>query len=126
MLDDYGSLSVRLYTASGALPVADALVRISGADEDNRFVFYSLVTDNDGTTPILELPAPSKEYSMTPDPEYAPYSTYDVEVLADGYATKHIRGIPVFSGVHSLLPVSMLPHNSDFNVPNTSSAQVTF
>lgn len=113
MLDDYGTLSVRSYTAGGALPVADALVNVVGAEEDNRFVSYSVITDVDGATPVLKLPAPSKEFSMTPTPSSTPYSMYDIEILAEGYLPKQISGVPVFQGVYSLLPVSMLPHNDD-------------
>lgn len=115
MLDDYGTLSVRTYTAGGALPVSDALVNVKGTDENNRFVSYSLFTDVDGATPVLKLPAPSKELSMTPTPDSEPYSMYDVEILAEGYLPKRINGVPVFPGVYSLLPVSMLPHNDDLD-----------
>lgn len=113
MLDDYGSLSVRAYTAGGALPVANAVVRISGADEENRFVAYSLITDEDGVTRTIELPTYSRESSLTPDPETPPYATYDVEVFADGYVEKRISGVPIFAGVYSLQPVSLLPYSRE-------------
>ncbi len=112
MLDNFGSLSVRTYTAGGALPVANATVRIRGADEDNRFISYSLITDEDGMTVAVELPTYNKELSLTPEPEAPPYATYNIEVFAEGYTPKRIMGVPIFSGVYSLQPVSLLPHSS--------------
>ena len=126
MLDDYGTLSVRSYTAGGAIPVSNALVRIHGAEEENRFISYSLITDEDGMTPIVELPTYSKEFSVIPNPAGKPYSIYNIEILAEGYLPKRISGIPIFSGVYSLLPVSLLPegrnsvteNNSDITIPD--------
>ena len=72
MLDDFGTLSVRTYTASDALPVSGAAVRIFGAEEANRFSVHSLITDNDGVTPTVTLPAPNRRYSLAPNPNETP------------------------------------------------------
>ena len=121
MLDDFGSISVRAYTASGALPVADATVRISGAEEANRDVIHSLITDRDGITPTVILPAPLKEFSETPNPREAPYAIYDIEVSKDGYFTKKIDSVPIFSGVYSLQPVSMIPDGQNvYDIPKNN------
>ena len=50
MYTEFGNLTVRAYTAGGGLPVADAIVRINGAEEANRFVTYTLFTNRDGST----------------------------------------------------------------------------
>ena len=121
MLDDFGSISIRAYTASGALPVADATVRIMGAEEANRDVIYSLLTDTDGITPTVNLPAPSKALSESPAPDESPYSIYDVEIFAEGYLPKRISSIPIFPGVYSLQPISMIPHgNGDDDLPKNN------
>ncbi len=109
MLNSEGSLTVRIYTAGGALPVSGALVRIKGAQEDNRFVSYTLVTDRDGLIPKVALPAPSVNYSLSPRAAEAPYSLYDVEISADGYYTKRINGLTVFSGIDSVQLVNLIP-----------------
>lgn len=129
MLDDFGSLSVRAYTAGGALPIADASVTITGAEEDNRDIVYILFTDNDGVTESVKLPAPSREYSQSPNPSQAPYAVYDIEISADGYLGKRITGVPVFAGVYSIQPIAMIPHtigmadiptkNIDSVIPNS-------
>ena len=58
-----GTLTVRTYTASGALPVKNSLVRITGVDENNRFVDLTLLTDEDGITRLISLPTPDRGFS---------------------------------------------------------------
>ena len=115
MLKSQGKLRIRSYTAGGALPVEGALVRIRGAEESNRQVAYTLITDNDGLTPEVSLPAPLSEFSLAPLPNEVPYSVYDVEISAPGYYTKKISGLTVFPGVTSVQLVNMIP--SSGNLP---------
>lgn len=105
---DFGTLTVRATLAEESLPVPDATVVIRGADEYNRDVLYSLLTNEDGLTPIVSLPAPSPDLSKTPTPSQLPFSKYDVEISKDGYYTKRILEIPVFPGINTSLPVNML------------------
>ena len=113
MLDDFGSLIVRTVTASNALPVVGAVVRIFGAEEGNRNITRSEITDRDGTTRSVSLPAPSKEFSLTPTPTEAPYAIYDIEISADGYYSKRMFSLPVFSGISSLQIVNMIPRGAN-------------
>ena len=109
MLNSSGSLRVRTYAAQGALPVKNAIVRIIGAEENNRLVAFSSITDVDGLSDKFILPAPDVNYSLSPSPEELPYAVYDLEVSADGYYTKRIKGLTVFSGVNSIQLVNMIP-----------------
>ena len=105
-----GALVINTYTGSGAIPVPLSTVRVRGADENNRFIEYSVLTDEDGVSPTISLPTPDVSYSLTPNPKEAPYSNYDIEVIKDGYYTKRIYTVPIFSGITSILPVAMLPY----------------
>ena len=109
MPESSGTLRVRTYTAGGALPVEGAIVRVKGASEDNRLVSFSTVTDVDGLGELFTLPAPSQSLSLAPSPAELPYSLYDLEISADGYYTKTIRGLTVFSGINSIQLVNMIP-----------------
>ena len=113
MLDSEGKLRIRTYTAGGALPVKNALVKIRGAEEENRLIAFTLVTDNDGLTTEVTLPAPNAEYSLSPNPTELPYSIYDVEISAPGYFTKRISGMTVFPGVNSIQLVNMIPRSNE-------------
>lgn len=113
MLDSNGTLRVRTYTAGGALPVKGSVVRIFGADENNKDVVYSLVTDRDGSTQKVILPSPGMDLSMSPSSVLSPYSLYDIEVSAPGYFTKKIYGISVFSNTDSVQEIPMIPEGAE-------------
>ena len=106
--DDFGTLRVRATSASGALPISGAIIHIIGADEENRDFVKSLITDKDGITPKIDLPTPKRSYSLTPEEEETPYAIYDVEAVADGYYTKRIVGVAIFSGINAILPLNMI------------------
>ena len=112
MLDSEGVLRIRAYTAGGALPVEGALVEIRGAEEENSTVVYSVLTDRDGITEPIALPAPSLSYSLSPSPSEKPFALYDVDISAEGYYPKRIVGVSVFSGINSWQNANMIPLGS--------------
>ncbi len=111
MLDKSGTLTVRAYTAGGALPVSDVLIRIFGAEEDNRDIAYSLLTDGDGVTESLTLPAPARELSESPKSKEVPYAVYNIEAQKEGYFYKRLYNVPVFDGINSEQLVNMIPYS---------------
>lgn len=109
MSNSSGTLRVRAYTAEGALPVQNANVKIKGTSEGVELVSFSSLTDNDGLSEVFVLPTPSVEYSLSPNAAELPYSLYDLEISADGYFTKRIKGLTVFPGINSIQLVNMIP-----------------
>ena len=114
-----GTLSIRTYTAGGALPVPGSIIRIIGVDEDNSTIEYSLMTDIDGITPLITLPAPDVLQSQSPSPTEAPFSQYDIVITNEGFYTKKIHNVPIFDGINSIQQVNMIPlsetnNKSDF------------
>ena len=107
--DDFGNLRVKTYTAYEAIPIEEVLVKIYGVDEYNKDEKYSLVTDSDGLTNNVILPAPSRGYSTSPGAKEAPYSVYNVELSKEGFYPKKIENVPIFGGVNAILPIEMLP-----------------
>ena len=107
--NDSGTLIVRTYTAGGALPVAKTVVRISGSDEENRFVEFTLLTDVDGLSPRITLPSPSKSSSLSPGASEQPYAQYNIEISKEGYYPKSINNVALFSGTDTFQPVNMVP-----------------
>lgn len=106
---DTGSLIVKTYTAGGALPVTNSVIRIFGADEENRLIEYSLITDRDGLTERIELPTPPKSTSLTPNQTEFPYAQYTLEISAEGFYPKIINNLVLFSGIQTFQPVNMIP-----------------
>ena len=121
--DKIGSLIVNATSASGALPTSGVVVRIYGADEENRFVRYSIVTDIDGVSRRLDLPAPPKAFSMSPKPSEQPYANYNIEIYADGFYVKRIFNVAVFEGAETVQTVNMIPyriHESGVTYPRNT------
>ena len=72
-------------------------------------ISYSLITDRDGLTESVNLPAPNVDFSLSPSPNEKPYAQYDVEITAPGYYSKIINGLSVFSGIESIQLINMIP-----------------
>lgn len=118
--EDFGTISVITTLANSSLPIEGTLVRVRGAEEENAFIDYSVVTDIDGITEKIRLPAPSLSYSLAPSSPEIPYGLYNVEVRNQGFYTKIIENIPVFSGINTSLPVNMIPspiHKNNIEYP---------
>ena len=104
-----------------AFPVENALVRIRGAAEENRFIEYSRVTDEDGVTEKVYLPTPKLSDSLTPTSPELPYAVYDVQVSKDGYYTSNFYGVTVFPGIYAVLPVNMIPLRENQSESNNTT-----
>ena len=99
-----GFLTVNSRTALGALPVGGACVHVTGDGIDATFY-----TDSSGATGRIVLPAPQPDASLSPEENGAPFSSYDIEVSADGYYTVLSRAVPVFPGITSVQNVNLIP-----------------
>ncbi len=110
-----GYLIVPVSTAGGAVPLAGARVDIRaydaelGSDPATRGdVIASLVTDRDGKTPRVALPAPPREESETPNGK-TPYAFYQAEVFLEGYYRQSYIAIPIFDGITAVQPAVLIP-----------------
>jgi hypothetical protein len=66
-------------------------------------------TNTSGKTISIELDAPLKIYSLTPQKEVRPYSIYSVTVIKSGFQTTTINGVEVFPEETSLQNVFLTP-----------------
>ena len=103
-----GALTVSVSTASGALPVPDALVTIRFADQPRSGVLAVLYTDQSGITPRIPLPAPPAANSESPG-NAVPYATYIIEVDKENFYPRSFSNVPVFANTTSIQPVNLLP-----------------
>lgn len=64
-----GSLKIRAYAASEALPISDLLVIISTIIDNKKIIFFEGSTDSSGMIETLKLPAPlvSSNNLLVPD-----------------------------------------------------------
>lgn len=104
-----GYLIVKVSTASGAIPVEGATVVLQGKEENNSDILISLLTDRDGLSRRVELPAPPKELSNAPNPKQKPFSTYNIEVYKEGYYPQHYSEAPIFEGITAVQNAFVIP-----------------
>lgn len=97
---DKGYLIVTVYKNNVASPISGAQIIIRGDNYEQTFT-----TNESGKTPKIELDAPLKKYSLTPQTEVRPYSIYQVEASKTGYETTIINGVQIFPDVTSLQDV---------------------
>lgn len=104
-----GFINVSVNTASGALPVKDAVVTLYVINEDaDEEALYHLVTDISGKVPTMELPVIYNPQDPSESREYY-FSTYNLRVQAIGYYTHNIMDVRVFPNTTTNFSISLIP-----------------
>lgn len=104
-----GYINVRVNTALGALPVADALVTLYIMDhEGNEEVLYHHISNISGVVPKMTLPVIFNPEDPLESSEYF-FSTYNLRVQAIGYYTQNIMDVRVFSNRATNFNVTLIP-----------------
>ena len=102
----YGRLVVRVSAASGAVPVSGATVIIRSAFPVTTLA--ALVTDESGLTDPFFILTPPIAESLSPGGKQ-PFAEISTEVSADGYFTSSNINIPIYPGITSIQPVTLIP-----------------
>lgn len=106
--DNYGVIIVVARTASGAIPIANALVTISSVIDDAVTVVTSTETGVDGRT--LPIPLPSQPLSNSSKPGGdLPYSLYNIDTDAIGFYSVRNLDVPIYPGITSIQQVELIP-----------------
>jgi hypothetical protein len=107
-VENVGYLVVRVSTARGAIPLANASVSVRGSTPETSNIIYSLSTNSDGITKRIELPTPPLALSKAPG-DTVPYSLWNVDVFMQGYIPVSYQNLPVYPSVVSVQPAVMVP-----------------
>ena len=112
-----GSLIVKVTTARGAIPIGDALVHVSYAEDNDGKILSSAYSDESGNTALISLPAPPKSLSMSPQGPSAarPYALYNIQVEAEGFYPQSYSNVPIFDSITSIQPVDLIPFSENEN-----------
>ncbi len=103
-----GSIKINVVSSIGHIPVDNATVTISYTG-DPESPIETLTTDSSGQTPVVSLPAPPLDLSLTPDATEQPYSEYNISVTAEGYEPVLVSGSEILADELSLQPIIMNP-----------------
>jgi 5-hydroxyisourate hydrolase-like protein (transthyretin family) len=105
--EEVGYINVGVFTASGALPIQDAVVTVYHTyDEGEEHVLYHIVTDESGRVPTMEIPI---EYTGEGQQTNFIYSTYNLRVQAIGYYTVNILDVQVFPNISTDFRINLIP-----------------
>lgn len=107
-LTDSGSLRVILSAARQSIPLADGHISVSCKTKSGETLHYILITDQDGRSPLISLPAPDRSLAQQPQTD-PPYALYDIRIDRDGYVSVLVKNAQVFGGITSIIPVNMTP-----------------
>lgn len=106
---EVGYISVGVFTASGALPVEDAVVTVYILDnQGEENVISHLVSDANGQVPTIELPVIYNRFNPLESSEYF-FSTYNLRVQAINYYTYNIIDFRVFPETTTSFMIELIP-----------------
>lgn len=95
-----GRLVISVFVDNIAIPIKGANIIIHGTNTN-----LEVTTDESGRTAIIELDAPDKAYSLEPQTQIQPFSTYDITVTKEGLGTSTIIGVQIYSDIDSFQKV---------------------
>ena len=121
--NELGYLVVRVSTALGAIPLENATVTLRGNTEESSGVIYSLLSDRDGLTKKVALPAPPRDLSAHPS-QSVPFSSWNVDVFKEGYVPISFTGVPIYSAIVSVQPAVLVPISENFSTQQSYNESI--
>ena len=107
----YGYLRVYVRSSVQARPLAGAAVSIRYTGDPSSSL-EEAVTDSDGRTEAIRLPAPPLEYSLQLG-EPQPYAEYTLDIRAEGYEPLTASGVEILPDVTAVYEASLQPASPD-------------
>jgi len=118
-----GFLGVTTFAAGRILPISGANVYVSQIKDEKEELLYSLVTDENGNTPIVSVDAPDIELSEKPG-NIKPFSVCNIRVVKDGFFRTVIKDVQVFAKRITIQNVDMTPLPESTEGINTTNTFV--
>lgn len=118
--NESGTLKVETFASDRAFGVGSARVMIFLELPSGNVAVFDGITDIDGVSDTVRLPAPPKSISQSPqtgENPRLPYSVYSVYVEHPNYVRAVFTNVPVFSGIESVQPVRMLAKAAGLQEP---------
>lgn len=114
-----GSLKIQAFVSDQSFGIGSARVMVFVELPSGNVAVFDGLTDVDGITQPVILPAPPRSLSQSPGASGArlPYSVYSVYVEHPDFVREVFTNVPVFSGVESIQPVRMLAKSEGLEEP---------
>lgn len=109
-MSEKGKIAVRVYVSQMTIPIEGAAVYIFDYMENGgRRLIAQRKTDKNGQTEPVELNAPNKALSLSPEEDGKPFRSVNIFIEAQGYRSILIEDAQVFSGVTMVQNAEMIP-----------------
>ena len=118
--NESGTLKVETFASDRAFGVGSSRVMIFLELPSGNVAVFDGLTDIDGVSDTVRLPAPPRSISQSPqtgDNPRLPYSVYSIYVEHPAYVRSVFSNVPVFSGVESVQPVRMIAKAAGLQEP---------
>lgn len=117
-MPDSGYIQVQATTSNAEIPLQDVAVTVTAPDGT---AIAMRLTDRNGLTSLIEVPAPEMSASLEPDTGIRPYTPVNVYARLDGFEQTENENLQVFPNtttrlVLQLIPLSELPDSWDKTV----------
>lgn len=119
-----GSLIVETTTdpAIGPLrPLPGIQITVKERQATGERIVAQLVTNANGQTPVIQLPAPPSELTEEPQTTETPFAPYIIEAQGENVIPTQINGTQIFSTIRSIQPIRLAP--SEAPIPVVASRQ---
>lgn len=118
--NESGTMRVEAFASDRSFGIGSARVMIFVELPSGNVAVFDGLTDIDGVTQSVRLPAPPRELAQSPQTgpnARLPYSVYSVYVEHPAFVRSVFTNVPVFSGVESIQPVRMLAKSAGTSEP---------
>ena len=103
------------------MPLPGIQITVKERTTTGETTIAQLVTNENGQTPTIDLPAPPFELSQEPETGETPYSPYIVEAQGANFIPTQVNGTQIFSTIRSIQPIRLIP--SEAAIPVIASRQ---
>ncbi len=103
-----GYLRIITAAAESAYPVPGARVSVFTTIGKKSHLSYLLLTDENGETPTVALPAPPAGLSQEPE-NVRPYASCDIRIAAKGFFKTQATDVHIFAGITTRQVFQLVP-----------------
>ena len=111
---EHGFLKVEVRTGENGIPVSGAAVSVTKKNGKEEDIMFTGITDESGSVPIIELPAPPMGTGNTPE-SFEHYETYMVSAYSNGFYREVSENVPIFSGITSIQRFNLIPEPLNYD-----------
>lgn len=107
-MPDTGYIQVLATASNAQIPLEDVAITVTTPDGT---AIAMRITDRNGLTAPIEIPAPEVSAGLTPDTGIRPYTPVNVYARKEGYEQTENENLQVFPNTTTRLTLQMIPHS---------------